>query len=58
LVMLSSVHNEKSYWGDPEAFRPERFIGPDGKLIKSEYLMAFGIGRSYDLCNDMNGPLL
>jgi hypothetical protein len=33
-------------WGDPENFRPERFIAPDGSLIRKEELIPFGIGRS------------
>jgi len=34
-----SVMRSKALWGDPENFRPERFLGPDGKLNgKEEYI--------------------
>ncbi|XP_045197628.2 cytochrome P450 1A1-like [Mercenaria mercenaria] len=44
---LHSVANEKSFWGDPENFRPERFLNDNGKLdaTKSSHVMPFGAGR-------------
>ena len=33
-------------WGDPENFRPERFITEDGTFKKDEHLMIFGQGES------------
>jgi len=36
---------EKDYWGDPECFRPERFLDANGSLIKHERLIPFGIGN-------------
>lgn len=44
-VNLHSIHNEKSFWGDPDVFRPERHIGHDGKLIRTDHFIPFGIGR-------------
>ena len=44
-IHIDSVHNEKSYWGDPEVFRPERHIDSAGRLIESDHLMAFGMGN-------------
>jgi len=41
---LWSVHNDKEYWGDPEIFRPERFINKDGKMIRPECLIPFSTG--------------
>lgn len=32
-------------WGDPENFRPERFISKDGTFKKDEHLMPFGYGK-------------
>ena len=30
---------------EPKVFKPERFIGPDGKVQHNEKLIAFGAGR-------------
>lgn len=43
---LYSAHHDKGYWGDPEKFRPERFLAEDGKgLIKHEAFFPFGQGK-------------
>lgn len=43
---LFAFHNEKELWGDPEIFRPERFIGPNGKLdLKLDISLPFGAGK-------------
>ena len=44
---LYGVHHDPEIWGDPEVFRPERFINPeDGSLItKQEALMPFSVGK-------------
>ncbi|XP_014222433.1 probable cytochrome P450 303a1 [Trichogramma pretiosum] len=33
------------FWGDPEVFRPERFIDETGKIVTPEQFAPFGIGR-------------
>ncbi|CAG5116848.1 unnamed protein product [Candidula unifasciata] len=43
--VLDSVHYEKKIWGDPENFRPERFIDANGVFIHREELIPFCIGR-------------
>ncbi|XP_045189351.2 cytochrome P450 1A1-like [Mercenaria mercenaria] len=47
LFNLYSIHHEKEFWGDPEYFRPERFILDDNTLDpnKSNHVLAFGLGR-------------
>ena len=42
---LYGVHHDPKYWGDPENFRPERFINPDGTLRKDEHLVPFFTGK-------------
>lgn len=43
---LWSVHMNPEIWGDPESFRPERFISLDGKsVIKHEALIPFQYGK-------------
>ena len=46
---LSSVLQDPEIWGDPENFRPERFIGPDGKLARPEEFIPFSTGRKKPL---------
>ena len=40
------IHRNKKIWGDPENFRPERFLSADGKTFKKhEALIPFSTGR-------------
>lgn len=34
IALIWAFHNDPRYWEDPEAFRPERFLTEDGKLVK------------------------
>ncbi|XP_049962656.1 methyl farnesoate epoxidase-like [Schistocerca serialis cubense] len=45
LVSIWSVHMDKQHWGDPENFRPDRFIGKDGKIKHDTWFLPFGLGR-------------
>ncbi|XP_067013403.2 methyl farnesoate epoxidase [Anabrus simplex] len=45
LVSLWSLLNDKNHWGDPENFRPQRFLDNSGKFLKDEYLILFGVGK-------------
>nr|KAG5687492.1 hypothetical protein BaRGS_017084 [Batillaria attramentaria] len=42
---LDSVLHDPEVWEDPDTFRPERFIGPDGKLLRYEEFVPFSTGR-------------
>uniref|UniRef100_A0A4W6CI85 Cytochrome P450, family 2, subfamily U, polypeptide 1 n=1 Tax=Lates calcarifer TaxID=8187 RepID=A0A4W6CI85_LATCA len=35
----------QALWDDPDRFNPERFLDDDGKLLKKECFIPFGIGR-------------
>ncbi|XP_062237592.1 cytochrome P450 1A1 [Platichthys flesus] len=41
------VNHDADQWGDPDAFRPERFLGPSGLLNKelTEKVLIFGMGK-------------
>lgn len=40
------MHMDKEYWGDPEAFRPERFFNAEGKIdLKKDITLPFGAGK-------------
>lgn len=43
---LWSVHRDPTVWDDPDSFNPARFLDQDGKLLRKEYFMPFGIGKS------------
>nr|CAD7438754.1 unnamed protein product [Timema bartmani] len=42
---LWSVHNDPELWGDPENFRPERFLDEEGRLLRKDITMPFGGGH-------------
>ncbi len=43
---LYSTHHDSEVWGDPDTFRPDRFLSHDGKtILKSDSLIPFSIGR-------------
>jgi len=43
---LYHIHHDPLVWGDPETFRPERFLSQDGKSFKKhDALLPFSIGR-------------
>lgn len=39
-----AVHHDPRYWGDPETFRPERFLDASGNVHKPEYFIPFSVG--------------
>lgn len=45
MVSLNSLHMDKEYWGDPEVFRPERFMDFEGNLIQHDAFLPFGSGK-------------
>jgi len=47
MTNLHSVHNDPVYWGDPETFRPERFLTKDGSFKRDDRMVAFSLGRRY-----------
>ncbi|XP_055863880.1 cytochrome P450 2U1-like [Biomphalaria glabrata] len=47
LVMpnIDAVHGSKEIWGDPDNFRPQRFLDEQKRIIKREEFIPFFIGR-------------
>ena len=49
---IHSVHHDPALWGDPETFRPERFLDENGVVVKPENLIPFFLGQFVvgDIC--------
>lgn len=45
LPNIWALHMNKEYWGDPDAFRPERFFDERGSLQRPGNLLPFSIGE-------------
>lgn len=44
LYHIFSAHHDPKYWNNPEEFRPERWLSPEGKLLKKEAFLPFSVG--------------
>ena len=56
LINIHSVHHEASVWGDPEVFRPERFVGEDGRVNRHGNFVPYSMGRyccSFRVCESV-----
>ncbi|XP_054460498.1 cytochrome P450 2U1 [Anoplopoma fimbria] len=42
---LWSVHRDPTVWDEPDSFNPARFLDEEGKLLRKECFIPFGIGR-------------
>lgn len=45
VINLYSVFQDREHWGDPEVFRPERFLDAGGHFIKDDWMIPFGVGK-------------
>lgn len=49
MLNIAHVHHDPKLWGDPENFRPERFLTENRTLIKPDYLIPFGLGITLEM---------
>ncbi|XP_069696212.1 methyl farnesoate epoxidase-like [Periplaneta americana] len=45
VLSLYSLFQDKEHWGDPETFRPERFLDADGKFVRDDWMIPFSQGK-------------
>ncbi|EFX62803.1 hypothetical protein DAPPUDRAFT_67675, partial [Daphnia pulex] len=44
-INLDSAFKDPTAWEEPETFRPERHLDQEGKLIKNDAYIPFGLGK-------------
>ena len=50
VMNILAVHHDPDVWGDPEVFRPERFLSEDGRaVLKRPELITFGAGKDQNI---------
>ncbi|KAK3764223.1 hypothetical protein RRG08_044149 [Elysia crispata] len=45
MVNLDSVLRDEKVWGDPEVFRPDRFLDENGSVVAKKEFVPFSIGK-------------
>ena len=51
---IAGVLMDKRHWGDPEVFRPERFLDSTGtKIVNLEQMIPFGFGKRVCVAESM-----
>ena len=45
MVNLDSALRDVSAWGDPDVFRPDRFLNHEGSVVTRKELLPFGLGK-------------
>lgn len=43
--LLYAINNDPELWESPEKFQPSRFINSEGRVVKPDFFIPFGIGK-------------
>ena len=44
LFNLSTLIRDPDHWEEPNKFKPERFLDEEGRLVRNERFLPFGVG--------------
>lgn len=58
IISLFSVLCDPDHWGDPEVYRPERFLDSNGKFVKDDWMINFGSGKRFCIGEAMARSIL
>ena len=51
---MESILSDQQTWGDPEVFRPERFLDADGKIVGPDEFIRFSLGHCFSVGRCLN----
>ena len=54
LPLMESILSDQQTWGDPEVFRPERFLDADGKIVRPDEFIPFSLGKCFSVGRCLN----
>lgn len=46
ITNLSAMHMDPAVWGDPNTFRPDRFLTADQSQLGKDWSLPFGFGKN------------
>ena len=44
-----AVHNDETFWEEPEIFNPDRFLDEKGNFVRSPHVISFSVGPRHCL---------
>ena len=44
-ALQPSLHRDPDHWDEPDKFKPERFLDQEGRLVRHERFLPFGVGN-------------
>ena len=47
VINYYGIHHSSEVWGDPEAFRPERFLNEKNEIVNTDKILVFSYGETH-----------